>query len=263
MFASILPKSLHPHFVLRRLLEQNGKGTLIRGPFKGLRYGDEAIYSALFPKYLGTYESELHDCIEQLIALKPARIVDIGAAEGYYACGLAMRLPEARITAFEADLRARYLLERTIELNGLRDRVDVRRFCDKETLSETLRNGEGRVAVICDAEGHEYELLCIQQIPELRYAVILVEVHEFILSGLSQILEARFQSSHSIIRISARNRTRSDFPFSTGGLWERLIPSKYFISFVDEQRPRGMHWLYMVPLELPDWPQNERSSRLP
>jgi hypothetical protein len=257
VLASILPKSLHPHFVLRRRLEQKGKGMLLRGPFKGLRYGDEAICSALFPKYLGTYESELHDCIEQLIALKPARIVDIGAAEGYYACGLAMRLPEARITAFEADLKARYLLERTIELNRLHDRVDVRRFCDKESLRMTLQNGEGRLAVICDAEGHEHELLCIQEIPELRYAVILVEVHEFILSGVSQILEARFQSSHSITKISARNRTRADFPFSTGGLWERLIPSKYFRFFVDEQRPGGMHWLHMVPLELPDWLQSE------
>ena len=62
------------------------------------------------PKLLGVYERELNPYIEQACALNFPLIVDVGAAEGYYAVGMALRNPSARVIAFEMDARAREAL---------------------------------------------------------------------------------------------------------------------------------------------------------
>ena len=56
---------------------------------------------------LGTYEKELNSVIEEACAAHPSLIVDVGAAEGYYACGMALRNPQARVVAFEMQAKGR------------------------------------------------------------------------------------------------------------------------------------------------------------
>ena len=70
-------------------------GRVASGPFAGMRHGDIAVGSVLTVKLLGTYEKELWPIIDQIIATAYPLIIDIGAAEGYYAVGLAMRIPAA------------------------------------------------------------------------------------------------------------------------------------------------------------------------
>ena len=71
------------------------------GPFAGMRYVRGAVGSVLPPKLLGLYERELHTAIARIVAAAPDEVVDAGAAEGYYAVGLARALPRCRVTAFE------------------------------------------------------------------------------------------------------------------------------------------------------------------
>ena len=77
-------------------------GLVAGGPFKGLRYVDSAMGSTLGPKLLGTYEKELNHIVERIIARAYGTVVNIGAGEGYYAVGLATRMPDSRIICFEA-----------------------------------------------------------------------------------------------------------------------------------------------------------------
>lgn len=70
--------------------------TVRRGPFAGLRYpSHDAVGSSLWPKLLGSYEAELAPTFEALCATPYRTVVDVGAAEGYYAVGLGLRLGEA------------------------------------------------------------------------------------------------------------------------------------------------------------------------
>jgi hypothetical protein len=70
------------------------------GLFYGMKYPSlEAAGSTLYPKLLGSYERELHGIMERIVRTDYATVVDIGCAEGYYAAGLALRLPEARVFA--------------------------------------------------------------------------------------------------------------------------------------------------------------------
>jgi methylase of polypeptide subunit release factors len=52
-------------------------------------------------------------------------VIDIGAAEGYYAIGFARRLPAARVIASDLDPVARLLCWLLARRNGVGDRVSV------------------------------------------------------------------------------------------------------------------------------------------
>src|SRR5919198_4691601 len=85
----------------RRFVRWHGL-TVSGGPLAGLTYPDTEPLSVA-PKLLGVYESELHAAIEDAIRADPAVIVNVGAADGYYAVGLARRCRQARVIAYEAD----------------------------------------------------------------------------------------------------------------------------------------------------------------
>ena len=55
------------------------------------------------PYQVGSFELELHPAVERIVAERPATVVNVGSAEGYYAVGLAMRLAGARVVGFELD----------------------------------------------------------------------------------------------------------------------------------------------------------------
>jgi hypothetical protein len=76
----------------RRFVDNQGT-TVLHGPFAGLMYPRDLLLAqadAPIAKLLGTYEQELHPVFEEVIAKQPRTIIDIGAAEGYYAVGLAL-----------------------------------------------------------------------------------------------------------------------------------------------------------------------------
>src|ERR671916_736294 len=61
--------------------------SVVAGPFAGPAYPDWGIaHVDLFaPKLLGCYELELHEALKDAIAAAPDLVVNIGAADGYYA----------------------------------------------------------------------------------------------------------------------------------------------------------------------------------
>ena len=91
------------------------------------------------PKLVGSYEAELHGVIEQIVATDYQVVVDVGCAEGYYANGLARRLPSARVYAFDTDPEARHLCEAMAALNGVEKRVIVGGKCEPDDLNALLK----------------------------------------------------------------------------------------------------------------------------
>src|SRR5271170_382684 len=64
------------------------------GPFAGMRYARPLPEGSIFfPKLLGSYEAELQAHFERVIGTDYSAIVDVGCADGYFAVGLAMRMP--------------------------------------------------------------------------------------------------------------------------------------------------------------------------
>jgi len=244
----LIPRHLRPYNYLQSLITEAVRDGIVSGPFQGMSYVDQAVCGSLYPKLLGTYERELHPIILEIMKIGIRTVIDIGAAEGYYACGLARRLPDAKIIAFEADLKGRYLLERNIALNCLEDRVTVRGFCDAPLLTGALERANQPVLIICDAEGNEYDLLSPLNVPALRDCWVLVELHDFLLPGITDIIKKRFAATHKVNEIQAQLRTRNDFQLASKDRYVKWLPSRYLDIYLSELRPQGMRWLWMIPM---------------
>lgn len=224
--------------VTRALVARHGRRVL-GGPFEGMQYVPCAVGSALLPKMVGCYEAELNDVLAQIIHDNCFRtVIDVGCAEGYYAIGLAMRLPKASVVAFDTDRLARRLCRSMANLNAVSDRVKVAGECTPQTLEATLTSG---ALVISDCEGYEIELLRPDLVPGLLDASILVELHDFDNPDTSETVLARFQSSHQITVISMTERDPQAYEVT------QFLPETDRRLAVSELRHSAQQWAFMTP----------------
>jgi len=68
-----------------------------------MRSVTSSVCSTNIPKLLGCYEAELHPVFAKWQAVPFRQVVNVGAAEGYYAVGCARLWPEAQVIAFETN----------------------------------------------------------------------------------------------------------------------------------------------------------------
>ncbi len=172
--------------------------TIYAGPFKGMTYLAEAHEGALIARLLGAYESELAPHFEAFIAERLDCVIDVGCAEGYYAVGLARRMPEATIHAFDISERARRECAVLAERNGVADRVKI----GAEFKPEDFQAFAGRRAlVLIDCEGAEVDILRPDLAPALAGLNIIVETHDVYRPGALATLMDRFSPTHDILRV--------------------------------------------------------------
>jgi hypothetical protein len=179
-----------------------------------MRYPASFVPRLLFsgPYQVGSFELELHPVVERLAAEAPETVVNVGSAEGYYAVGLAMRIPAAEVVGFELDPRLRAAAAGLAKLNGVSERVELRGLCTVDALAAAAPPaGAGASAVIMDCEGAEAELADPERVAWLREASILVELHPAIDAGIAERLRGRFSDSHEVELIESEVRRASLF----------------------------------------------------
>ena len=229
--------------VKKRLYPNGGDCVVQTGPFQGLRYFDRHVWGILTNKWLGSYEVELSGVIQHILATPYRIIYDIGCAEGWYVVGLAVRMPEAQVVAFDTDPISRHQCQVLARLNGVCSRVKIRRECDFPDLHalSTLRS-----LVICDIEGAETHLLDPVRAPALGSADILVEVHESSAAShdVENTLRCRFAATHAITHIAATDR--SAWLAEHGPRFAASIPEEMLCRAVQEHRAPGNGWLWMI-----------------
>jgi hypothetical protein len=221
---------------LARDVSQATGGAIAVGPFAGMKLDYELFPVHASPKFLGTYEQELHSSIERAIHLHPRYILNIGCAEGFYAVGLAMRLKDAQVFAADADPKALSATIKNAELNGVSARVHpvgiVRpgQFCKYLKADTSL--------LVMDCEGAEFSLLDPGKDPILLRINILVEVHCGF--GDKREIIRKFASTHSISEIRPSVRTAPDILVGP-------IKGIDMLSAADERRGLQTCWLLLEP----------------
>jgi hypothetical protein len=209
---------------------------VVNGPFKGMKYLRLSSGSALMPKLVGSYEMELHPTLEEIIQSEYDRILNIGCAEGYYAVGLALRMPRPDIHGFELNAAARERCRQLAELNGLSDRINIHGLCTPDDLVALTKP---RTLIVCDCEGAELELLDPARVHGLLQADILVEIHDFIDPRISSAIFERFDATHRIRMISSTKRHPAAFP-----ALRSLSPREQLFA-LEEFRPGTMEWAFI------------------
>jgi hypothetical protein len=198
----------------------------------------------LYPKIFGIYERELQAWIEEIIASNFREIHVVGAAEGYYAVGMAWRSKKSKVYAYEMDEKSHDLISQLATINHVSDRVQIHGGCTQNILNNYLKQDS---CVIMDIEGAEEFVLEPSLVTGLSSCTILFESHFKPEETRYRIL-SKFKSTHTIGVIKSQPRTWKDIPcfsFIFRFYIHRNIQSWWY----DEIRGGEMEWYYLKPIK--------------
>ncbi|MEN9409117.1 MAG: hypothetical protein RL216_1091 [Pseudomonadota bacterium] len=223
------------HLLEQELVKRSGERVL-SGPFRGMAYPVRTSEGSRNPRLIGSYEASLAPVIEEIVAGGYETVIDVGCAEGYYAVGLALRMPQARVIARDTDPKAHAFCRLMAEANGVADRVEIGGEVTAAGLAALVR---GRTVIFCDTEGAEEVLLDPVAAPGLTQADVLVEVHEGMKAGRMALLQSRFAATHDLRPIGRRiaDQGLPDWAEGLGDL-DRLL-------LLWEWRSTPTPWLWM------------------
>lgn len=229
---------LHRCKISSEIFEQT-QGEILYGPFAGMKLlknnswvGDGDIA----PKILGYYEEELAPEIKRASCAGYDSVINVGAAEGYYAVGMARMMPASKIYAFDIDEEAQAICREAGQVNEVGERLEIGGLCTPENLSELLDDSK-RPYLVMDIEGAEKELLCLEKVPALARTDFLVECHDFMDGEITPTLQKRFSQTHDLEFVSQAGRN----PNQIEGLRTYNELDRWLV--VCEFRPVAMHWL--------------------
>lgn len=215
---------------------------VLSGPFQGVAYFNKTVWGPLIPKWIGSYEVELHQIIDGILAEGYERIVDVGAAEGYYAVGLAVKCPQAEVIAFDIDPIARLRQRQLARLNDVSN-LRIRKLCDHAALNQLI---QGKCLLISDIEGFELDLLDPIRCESLLRCDVLVEVHEFKGHALVEVEQAlcdRFALSHDLVCMGVLPRDTGEY---TARIPQLSVLGEDNLSLgLSEERSQAQRWIWM------------------
>lgn len=174
---------------------------VLAGPFAGMKYAEEAaVGSSLWPKLLGTYESELRDHFESIIRQQRYRkIVDVGYAEGFYLVGFGRLFGQAELVGFDSDAEAQRLCQANAETNGIgQQRLKLFGAFDAETFQQSV---DDDALVVVDCEGFENDVVQSLSTNQLCCADWLIETHDHLVEGTTERISNRLSETHEIATV--------------------------------------------------------------
>jgi predicted O-methyltransferase YrrM len=168
--------------------------------------------------------------------------VDIGAADGYYAAGLARACPDGTVYAYEMNPLPARVCRRLAEANGVSGRLVMRGEC---RVADLLELPDTETFVLCDCEGAEAELIDPARVPLLRRSDLIVELHEWAAPGIRQRIEERFRATHTIEIVASEPRYVADYPALLDVPVATYMDREVGLS---EYRPAPMAWAVLTRL---------------
>lgn len=228
---------------LMPLIYERTNGQVYQGPFTGMiikqRYswGDGDTAS----KLLGIYECELHPVIETELSVNHDLILNLGCAEGYYGLGMALRLPSVLCALFDISETAINICRENANINNIHN-VHFNKDCSPENIRSYLSKYSNPF-VIMDIEGHERILLDYDVIPELSKCSVLIESHDCIIPGTTQLITERFKDTHEVKIISQGNKN----PYIE--ILNDLCDADKML-LCCEYRPSTMYWIWLRPKQI-------------
>ena len=118
-------------------------------------------------------------------------------------------MPRVKIYAFDIDPKAHVLCRDNAERNAVLDQICFREECTASELEKVI---DGKTLVVCDCEGFEAEILDPAATPGLERCDILVELHDLIIPGVSELIYGRFKDSHEIQFYTESERDPESYP---------------------------------------------------
>lgn len=161
---------------------QRFDGVVSYGPFAGLRLSKNAWWGKtdLGAMVLGLYELEILKYIETLPSDRFKVFIDIGAADGYYACGLLRSAKVQKAICFESSEAGQKVIRENWIANGSPGDLDVFAEANDRTLLDLHAEDLESALVLIDIEGSEFEVLSDAILELLAKSTVIVEIHNWV-----------------------------------------------------------------------------------
>lgn len=224
-------------WIQNQVIEQHGT-VIMQGPLAGMDFLTHSAEGCHIAKLLGCYEQPLLPFIEQAINANYTTILNIGCAEGYYAVGMARRMPSTPMLAFDLNPKAREVCAALALKNAVSDRITIGTLFKPEDFA--AYKGQ-KTLVLCDIEGAEGELLNMENAPALAGMDLIVESHEGLFPGMTKTLVNRFKNTHTITLIQDNGQRQ----LSNSPNWFRNLAHLDQLLAVWEWRSGPTPWLVM------------------
>ena len=216
------------------------------GPFKGMSlpqrlwWGDDRITQTL-----GIYEEHVLEKLRLFSMQGATRFIDIGAANGYFAIGMAYSKIYAQIFAFEIEPQGQELIKENAIRNRCSDVVSVFGEASYSSLKNLLSE-DIKTTILIDIEGAEYKLLSKEMLSLLSNCYLIIELHPWLVdedNNLQDKLLEMANKKFNVELIKRENYSPNIFPeMDDLSDEERLIA-------VGEGRTKNMQWLVLTPLQ--------------
>ncbi|MFN9623916.1 MAG: hypothetical protein ACK587_13965 [Cyanobacteriota bacterium] len=219
--------------------------TVIAGLFTGLIMQPQATWGTgdRASHLLGTYEQEVQDIISTY-GESYACLIDVGAADGYYAVGCMLKHLFEHCHAFEVVDRSRLNIRYLAELNQVSAAVTLHGAATSESLASLPLACRNNAFILMDIEGGEFDLLTHAVIRHFNHAFFVVELHPFAHpAGPSAVnnLRDRFRSTHETWTVGQGPRDPGQFD-----ILRHLHDNERWL-LVSENRGQWMEWLIAKP----------------
>lgn len=226
-------------------LDKYFSSTVAYGPLKGFRFDPKTWWNQKDRggMLLGLYEQEVLNALTKLPTTHRT-FIDLGAADGYYGVGALINNLFDESYCFEMSEQGQAVIRANAELNHVQDRVHIYGKADIDFYRIIPAEKRATSVLLIDIEGGEFDLLTDDVLREFKNAVIIVELHPWLVAngetGLQQ-LKARAAKYFTLTEFKTSARDSSQFPvlqnFSDDNRW--LVCS--------EGRQRLMSWLRLDP----------------
>jgi hypothetical protein len=230
--------------VLNTLLAQHNS-KVGYGPFKGMKLNSNTWWGKfdLISKILGVYEEHVLKKICGFIEIVDGPFVDIGAADGYFAVGMAFGGHCDEVLAYEISPTGRESLLANIKENNCEDRVSVAEEADYKSLKK-LVNTRGSAVILIDIEGAEYDLLSNDVLELLKNCYVICELHPFFVDHGTEKEEVLINNAKRVFNVSCIQRDYYN-PNHFSEL-DDFSDEERLLAF-SEGRPKNMKWLVLEP----------------
>jgi hypothetical protein len=218
------------------------------GPFNGLKFSDKLGWgnqNDLTSQLLGFYELEVVKLIHEL-ASHDRVFIDIGAANGFYAVGVAKCFDINHVYCYEMTEWGRSAILNNAIINNVQHKLSILGKCDQEALSKaSCAYANSSCIVLVDIEGGEFKLLDKNAFQLFRYSDIIVELHDWMSDDLSATQKMLINSSETHHHSFFRNNGRDPM----GCKLISHLPEDYQWLACSESRERSMQWVHFQPLK--------------
>ena len=224
----------------------NSIGTnIINGPFKGMKYISESVGSCHMPKILGIYENEIYPTLLNFLSNSDL-FVNIGAAEGYYAVGSAIKYPNLNIIAFEMDKTGRQYISNLKKRNNV-DNVEIRKKFTDVDFFGIQKSAYNRITYLIDIEGEEINIFSKYH-NHFNNSYFIIELHDRVSNKIESYLKRFYSNTHNTYIIPIKDKSTSDLSIKIPILLKLFKNKLIYKHLLSEWREYEQSFLVCEPI---------------